>query len=92
MSDLGVSPSVDTLRVLQEHVGGCREELGAPTHDKCWKPTEYVIWGKLAANEALGPRCYMHAQKHVGHHALASRANYALINLRDLARELEEQR
>lgn len=87
-SSQSTASAIDTLRVLQAHVGGCREELGAPTHDKCWKPAEYVIWGKLAPNEALGPRCYLHAEKHVGPHALMRDANYALINLRDLVRDL----
>ena len=77
------------LRTLQKHVGGCREELGAPTFDKCWKPAEYVLWGKLIPAEGLGPRCYEHALRHISVHGLASRANYALIHLGDLARDLE---
>jgi len=52
---------------------GCREDLGAPTHDKCWKPADFVLWGKLFKPEALGPRCYDHAAKHAGHGMLARR-------------------
>lgn len=71
---------------LQQHVGGCREET--VDGDKCWKPAEFVLWGKLLPAKALGPRCYDHAAEHVGHYALTSRSGYALINLRDLAIDL----
>ena len=81
-----------TMTTLQEHVGGCREDFGPPTYRLCWKPAEYVLWGKLIPPEALGPRCYDHAAKHLGHQALGVGANYALINLRDLARVLEADR
>lgn len=86
---LGQSETSAQLAVLREHIGGCREELGAPTFDKCWKPAEYVLWGKLIPPEGLGPRCYEHAQKHIDHHGLRSRSGYALINLLDLATDLE---
>jgi hypothetical protein len=79
----------ETLAVIQAHVGGCREELGAPTYDKCWKPAEYVLWGKLLPKEALGPRCYEHALLYVNGHGLAPKANFALINLRGLAEALD---
>ena len=67
----------DCLRTLQGHVGGCREDLGPPTHDLCWQPAEYVLWGKLIPTEGLGPRCYEHARRHVSTHGLASRAKRA---------------
>lgn len=78
-----------SLVVLRAHVGGCREELGAPTFDKCWKPAEYVLWGKLLPSQALGPRCYEHALRYVDHNGLAAGANYALIHLGELARMLD---
>lgn len=78
------------LEILQKHVGGCREELGADgNYDKCWKPAEYVIWGKLSPNDSLGPRCWEHARKYLSGHALAPRSQYALINLKDLTEDLE---
>jgi hypothetical protein len=64
---------------------GCREELGAEAnYDKCWAPAEFVLWGKLFPPEALGPRCYDHAAKHVGHAGLSPNKHYALIDLRPL--------
>lgn len=62
-------------------VGGCREEM--PNGDKCWAPAEFVIWGKLSAPQALGPRCYTHASKHVGDRALGDPA-WAIVDLRPL--------
>jgi len=75
---------------------GCREELGAPTYDKCNKPAEFVLWGKLIEPEALGPRCYDHAAKHVGHGMLSRRLagsdgyqlEAAIMDLRPLRRVL----
>lgn len=72
------------LAVLRSDIGGCREDVPYPG-DKCWASADYVLWGKLIPAEGLGPRCYEHARKHVGDHALASRSGYALLNLRDLA-------
>lgn len=81
----------DALReAIQKHIGGCREELGEPTYDKCWKPAEYVLWGKLLPPEALGPRCYEHAQQYVHWQGLGSGTTFALIHIGDLARACEE--
>lgn len=78
-----------TLSVLQRHVGGCREDLG-PDQGKCWRPSEFVLWGKLIPPEGLGPRCYEHAEHHVGPDALRPGTQYALIRLADLASELAD--
>jgi len=77
------------LCVIRRYVGGCREELGAPSYDKCWEPAEYVLWGKLIPPEGLGPRCYEHARGYIDAHSLASGTTSALIHLGDLARDLE---
>lgn len=45
--------------------GGCREELASG--EKCWKPAEFLLWGRLTPPEGVGPRCYGHAARHVGH-------------------------
>lgn len=37
----------------------------------CGERAEFIIWGKLYPEEALGPRCYEHARRHVGAPALA---------------------
>lgn len=75
------------LDIIQAQVGGCRE-WPAGTTDRCWAPAEYVLWGKLIPAEGLGPRCYDHAAKWVGHDALRTRTQYALIHLEDLASQL----
>lgn len=72
---------------IQYHIGGCREWCD-DIDSICGEPSEYVLWGKLIPAEGLGPRCYDHAAKHVGHDALRSGSTWALINVRDLAREL----
>lgn len=78
-----------TYEVLQKHVGPCREWIET-TANICGNPAEYVLWGKLIPAEGLGPRCYDCAADHIGHHGLASRSNFALVNLRDLATDLEK--
>jgi hypothetical protein len=75
------------LATLQKEIGGCREWLPEKANN-CWAPAEYVLWGKLIPAEGLGPRCYDHAAKHVGHGPLEPRSGYALINLVELAREV----
>lgn len=47
----------------------CREDL--PSGERCHKPAEFILWGKLFPPEGLGPRCYDHAAKHAGHRALS---------------------
>ena len=47
----------------------CREDL--PNGERCNKPAEFILWGKLFPKEGLGPRCYDHAAKHAGHRALS---------------------
>lgn len=79
---------MSVLATIQNQVGGCREWLPETTNC-CWAPAEYVLWGKLIPAEGLGPRCYDHAAKYLGHHALARGANYALVNLAELAEALE---
>jgi hypothetical protein len=81
--------TLTTYEVLQRHVGWCREWIS--DCDQCTNPSEFVLWGKLIPQAGLGPRCYDHAANHVGHHALSGRSGYALINLRDLARDLEDR-
>ena len=61
----------------------CREE-----------PAEFILWGKLFPPEALGPRCYTCARKHVPAQGLGD-PSWAIANLgpvqRLLARWLEPQ-
>jgi hypothetical protein len=54
--------------------------------DRCTRPAEFILWGKLLPPESLGPRCYKHAAKHVGHRALGD-PTWAIADLRPLLRE-----
>jgi hypothetical protein len=61
----------------------CREELGEEAdYERCGKPAEFILWGKLFPPEALGPRCYDCATQHVDHRALAPGSGYAIFDLR----------
>jgi hypothetical protein len=73
------------ITAFQANIGGCRHELGAPTFDKCWEPAEYVLWGKLFPAEALGPRCYKHAEPYGAAHF---NEGWAVINLKQLALDM----
>jgi len=61
----------------------CRELL--EDHSRCPNIAEFLIWGKLFPPEALGPRCYDCAAKHVGHRNLGGK-QAAILDLRRLAR------
>lgn len=61
----------------------CVEDLGREENwHRCDAPAEFLLWGKLIPPEGLGPRCYDHAAKHVGFHALSPHSGYALVDLR----------
>ncbi len=61
----------------------CREWL--PNGERCGKPAETILWGKLLERDALGPRCYDCAAKHVGRHFHDE--SFAAFDLRRLYRE-----
>jgi hypothetical protein len=46
--------------------------------------------GSCYPAKGLGPRCYDHASKYVSRSGLMAHSGYALINLRELATDLEE--
>lgn len=77
------SDSALALDIMRSQICGCREEL--ENGDKCWAPAEFVLWGKLIPAEGLGPRCYDHAVRHVGHPALRPESGHAVIHLGYLA-------
>jgi hypothetical protein len=74
----------------------CREEIPARGYEQCDKPAEFVLWQRLTpASKGLGPLCYDHAAKYVGHVALAPpSAKFALMDLRPVRAALaaEEER
>ena len=79
----------EALSVLRMYIGGCREDLGAEK-GRCGEPVEFVLWGKLIPSRGLGPRCYDHAVRHVGHDALRIGSGYALVNLNEIATVLAD--
>jgi hypothetical protein len=76
------------VETLEAAIGGvltccreCRDDLpfGAPG-----VPAEFIVWGKLAPPEALGPKCYDHAVKHLGDAMPFRAGQYAVVDLRPL--------
>jgi hypothetical protein len=77
--------TADRIEAAEKTLPGCCRE------EDCRKPAEFVLWGKLLPAEALGPRCYDHAAKHVGHRALGD-PSWAIVDLRPLHRALADLR
>jgi ATP-dependent Clp protease ATP-binding subunit ClpA len=67
----------------------CRDEMSIEDviDGKPCPPAEFIIWGKLSKPEALGPKCYDHAAKHLGHAAMSRIDQYAVLDLRKLQRK-----
>ena len=84
----GTTSHEETLRKIRANVGPCREWVDEKC-GHCHAPAEYVLWGNLIDPEGLGPRCYDHAAKHVGHRALGDQS-WAIIDLGRLAREVSD--
>lgn len=83
---MSVPPSSESGAVVAEIeaiLETCREE--DENYERCNAPAEFILWGKLLPSDALGPRCYDHAAKHVGHGALGDPA-WAIFDLRRVAR------
>ena len=61
----------------------CRNWIG---EERCGKPAEFIVWGKLFPLDALGPRCYDCAAEQVGHRGLAvgNPQGYAIYHLNDV--------
>jgi len=56
---------------------------------RCTARAEFILWGKLIPPDGLGPRCYDHAAKHIGHHGLTrpGKSGWAVADLRPLIRQ-----
>lgn len=59
----------------------CRER--DPEGGLCGANAEFILWGKMLPQEALGPRCWDHAAEHVGTRALGD-PQWAIADLRPL--------
>ena len=65
----------------------CREW---ENNSRCGRRATGLIWGKLFAKEALGPRCDDHFEKWVGRSvADAQMHGWAIFDLRNLTREVK---
>ncbi len=58
----------------------CREEMR--DGDRCNKPAEFLLWGKLFERKAFGPRCYDHAVRHTDHSMPSRVDQWAVMDLR----------
>lgn len=65
----------------------CRDERDFYTDPV--KPADFIIWGKLAPPEGLGPKCYDHAVKHLGHDMPRRSDQYAVVDLRPIRAALD---
>jgi hypothetical protein len=65
-------------RLKREHCRECRDE---DRHVRA----DFILWGKLLPPEVLGPRCYDHAAKHIGHSGMQQIEQWAVYDLRPLA-------
>lgn len=72
---------------MSEPVRECCREWLDDKINYCCEPAEFLLWGKLIPPEGLGPRCYDHAAKWVGHSALRHDAGWSILDLRGLVRE-----
>ena len=71
------------LEVAVERSGlltSCRER-GA-NERRCGAPADFILWGKMFARDALGPRCHDHAVAHAGLRMPSSVDHWAVIDLR----------
>lgn len=79
----------DLLRKLATVCRECNDEMGFMATDV--PLADFILWGKLLPPEALGPKCYDHAVKYVGHHTLAGHGDrfmLAAVDLRPINRAL----
>ena len=68
----------------------CRDELYAGTRDRI-KAADFILWGKLFPADALGPRCYDHAERHIGGAGMSRLDQYAVFDLRTVVRRAAAQ-
>lgn len=53
----------------------------------CNKPAEFIIWGRLFPRASLGPRCYIHARKHINACGLVPESGYAVFMLDEAVKQ-----
>lgn len=61
----------------------CRREFPERSYERCGKPAEFIVWGKLFPKEALGPRCRDCLEDQCGHRAPGD-PSYAIYHLPEL--------
>lgn len=72
-------------KVRREWCRECKDEreFGAPG-----VPADFILWGKLFPPEALGPKCWMHAEKHIGR-GMTQIDQWAVYDLRPINAALD---
>lgn len=75
-------PLRDAAQALLTCCRECRDE--APLFTADIPPADFIIWGKLAAPEGLGPKCYDHAVKYLGRSMPSRSDQYAVVDLRPI--------
>lgn len=71
----------------------CRDEAHERNgYSQDWNPVpaDFILWGKLLPPEALGPKCFYHAQEHLGWSAMYKIEQYAVFDLRKLQKLVDE--
>lgn len=63
----------------------CRDEFHAGERSRV-EAADFILWGKLFPQEALGPRCYDHAERHIGGAGMSRLDQYAVFDLRKVVR------
>lgn len=88
------SPSATGRGTVLEWCRACKDERDDLPYDERLvyeiQPADFIVWGKLFPASALGPRCYDHAAREIGHYPLARDSGYAVFDLRGLSRAAAE--
>lgn len=74
------------MRTDDQPLEWCRECRDTQPYGAPGVPAEFILWGKLFAPEAFGPKCYRHALKHIGHGGVSQIDQWAVFDLRPLQR------
>jgi hypothetical protein len=75
--------------IVRQTCRECRDEL--PIFSKNVPQADFILWGKLFPPEAMGPKCYDHAEKHIGYRGMSQIDQWAVYDLRPVHDLLSKQ-